>query len=207
MFTKNPLLNFFSGVKKFTHWLCNSDVPLNNKFAFQFYQLKLILSWTTHLLAFEFPFSFEYKKHVLRFQWTLWLAGLKWAVGWWALYTFPTVNTVLITSYSSIDNRSSHRVLAPINSAHSSNNTSNYRTINKQSTFSKPFYPVSNKTVNSSLMNQPGKPGKFGSRVSKEREYETKAMCCVKCLKLSKVAPGSRALTICGENPEISGWI
>ena len=28
----------------------HGDIPLNNKFAFQFYQLTLILSWTTHLL-------------------------------------------------------------------------------------------------------------------------------------------------------------
>ncbi|KAM7446802.1 DNA repair protein rad52 [Porites harrisoni] len=54
-----------------------------------------------------------------------------------------------------IDNRSSHRVSAPINSTHSSNNTSNYRAINKQSSFSKPFHPVSNKTANSALTNQP----------------------------------------------------
>ena len=59
---------------KRAHCLSHGDIPLGNKFAFQCHQLTLILSWTTHLLVFSF--SCEYKNHVLRFQWTLWLAGL-----------------------------------------------------------------------------------------------------------------------------------
>ena len=91
---------------------------------------------------------------------------------------FPLlIQFLIITSYSSIDNRSSHRVSAPINSTHSSNNTSNYRAINKQSSFSKPFHPVSNKTANSALTNQPGKPDFSSVPGSQMRENMKQRQC------------------------------
>ena len=72
----NRSIEFWTEISGNLGWIdrAHGNIPWNNKFAFQFYHLTLVLSWTTHLLAF--PFSFEYKNHVFRFQWTLWLAGL-----------------------------------------------------------------------------------------------------------------------------------